>query len=153
MMQIHELKLASAYFDAVASGEKCFEVRRDDRGFQRGDRLKLRRYGEDVLTGRYGYLKGDANCHRTDADTIDAKITYILTGGQLGIEPGFVVMGISLLATDSTESMKKDDDLVSRLRERGNEGGSLQYFLMKEAADRIEELEFRAQQLADHRMH
>ena len=99
MIREHELKLATAYFDAVTSGEMCFQVRRDDRGFQRGDHLKLRRYGEDGLIGRHGYLKGTSNCHRTDADTVDAEITYILTGGQLGIEPGFVVMGIRLLAT------------------------------------------------------
>ena len=105
MTQEHDLKLATAYFDAVASGEKCFEVRRDDRGFQRGDRLKLRRYGEDDLIGRYGYLKRGANCHRMNADTIEADITYILTGGQLGIEPGFVVMGIRL----STTTGEKND--------------------------------------------
>lgn len=36
-MAEHHLKLDSHYFDAVASGDKNFEVRRDDRGFQKGD--------------------------------------------------------------------------------------------------------------------
>jgi Domain of unknown function (DUF3850) len=80
-MQTHDLKTAPNYFDAVACGEKPFEVRRDDRGFQKGDRLLLRRY---EIAGR-GYT----------GEQITAKVTYVLTGGQLGIESGFVVMGLS----------------------------------------------------------
>ena len=32
----HELKTLPKYFDAIVVGEKTFEVRRDDRGFQKG---------------------------------------------------------------------------------------------------------------------
>lgn len=42
----HELKTLPQYWDAVQRGEKTFEVRRDDRGFQKGDVLELvRHYG------------------------------------------------------------------------------------------------------------
>ncbi|KEO80852.1 DUF3850 domain-containing protein [Tumebacillus flagellatus] len=41
-MTIHQLKLQQPHFDAVASGEKTFELRKDDRGFQVGDTLVLR---------------------------------------------------------------------------------------------------------------
>lgn len=95
--QTHELKLATEYFDAVADGAKNFDVRRDDRGFQKGDTLVLRRYGKDKLTGNYRYLRGPSSCVLDDADTIHARITYVLTGGQFGIEPGYVVMGLELL--------------------------------------------------------
>ena len=79
-MSVHELKCSPEYFDALASGEKTFEVRRDDRGFQKGDELVLHKYRSD---GR-GYM----------GEKVRRRITWILTGGQLGIEPGFVVMGL-----------------------------------------------------------
>jgi hypothetical protein len=92
----HHLKLDKNYFDAVASGDKNFEVRRDDRGFQKGDVLHLHKYGTDWM-GKTGYLKGGNSDLESVSDTISARITYILTGGQFGIETGFVVMGIVLL--------------------------------------------------------
>jgi hypothetical protein len=76
---LHALKTWPEYFEAVASGEKTFEVRRDDRGFQKGDVLVLHKY----QPGK-GYLGG----------TVYRRVTWILTGGQLGIEPGYVVMGL-----------------------------------------------------------
>lgn len=58
---------------------KNFDVRRDDRGFQKGDTLVLREWDNHSLC----FTGNDE--HR--------KIKYILTGGQLGIEPGYVVLG------------------------------------------------------------
>lgn len=77
----HELKTWPTYFDAVERGEKTFEVRRDDRGFQKGDTLRLRRWN----TSWQGY-----DSH----PPIEREISYVLTGGQFGIEPGFVVLGL-----------------------------------------------------------
>lgn len=91
----HNFKLATAYFDAVKSGAKNFEVRRDDRGFQKGDVLVLRRYGFDWLTRKDAYLNAfDRGGVESDAETLHRRITYVLTGGQFGIEPGYVVMGL-----------------------------------------------------------
>ena len=85
-MKEHELKTLSNYWDAVASGDKTFEVRRDDRGFQKGDILKLKKWN-----GKYYELEGD----RFSAIlTLRKRITYVLTGGQFGIEPGYVVLGL-----------------------------------------------------------
>lgn len=78
----HELKTWPQYFTAVASGKKTFEVRRDDRGFQAGDVLVLRCYDP-----RYC-------CWASEYKPLRKRISYILTGGQLGIEPGYVVMGL-----------------------------------------------------------
>lgn len=80
MKRTHELKCWPDYFGAIRRKEKKFEVRRDDRGFQKGDDLRIREY--DPRGGR-GYTGNDE--YRT--------IKYILTGGQLGIEPGYVVLG------------------------------------------------------------
>ena len=87
-MKEHVLKTLPDYWHAIERGEKNFEVRRDDRGFQKGDRLILRRLEKAPLGGwREDYCDGRYF-------DITRKITYILTGGQLGIEPGYVVMGL-----------------------------------------------------------
>jgi hypothetical protein len=79
----HTLKTRAEYWDALASGEKTFEVRRDDRGFQKGDILVLRRMRES-----------DPSLYDYENKTLRCQITFILTGGQLGIEPGHVIMGL-----------------------------------------------------------
>lgn len=89
MSETHRLKTWPTYFRAVVSGEKTFEVRRDDRGFQKGDVLELIEHDPDIiaplaLSGR----------------KVTARITYVLTGGQFGIEPGFVVLGLGGLVHD-----------------------------------------------------
>ena len=89
MPREHELKTWPAYFEAIVSGEKTFEVRRDDRGFQKGDVLVLQCWNPKVgLGGRYVN-----DCFGKPRE-IRRKIAYVLTGGQFGIEPGFVVMGL-----------------------------------------------------------
>jgi hypothetical protein len=93
----HILKTLPVYWDAVLRGEKTFEVRRDDRGFQKGDTVALVRsdgkntvYREDLPTD-----SRLPNCrYATESYVLKFRITYILTGGQLGIEPGYVVMGL-----------------------------------------------------------
>ncbi|MEZ2410588.1 DUF3850 domain-containing protein [Bosea sp. RCC_152_1] len=81
MPVVHELKTWPVYFDAVARGEKTFEVRRDDRGFQKGDIVRLRRWN----TEWQGYDK---------TPPIECEIAWILTGGQHGVEPGYVVLAL-----------------------------------------------------------
>lgn len=86
-MQIHKLKTEERYFDAVERGEKTFEVRKNDRAFQTGDMLVL------IKTDEKGY-------HITEPDnrfkdiTIRRRITYLLQGGQFGIEPQYCVLGL-----------------------------------------------------------
>lgn len=91
MSVIHQVKCWPAYFQRVVSGEKPFEIRRDDRGYQRGDILLLAEWdpeGSPMGAGRYTGAE-----HR-------AEITWILTGGQFGLEPGYVAMGLRPLDTN-----------------------------------------------------
>jgi hypothetical protein len=87
-MTEHTLKCWPNYFDAVERGEKNFEVRRDDRGFQKGDTIVLQRTLPDRL-------------HVHDCDErgnpieIRRTISWVLTGGQFGIEPGYVVLALT----------------------------------------------------------
>lgn len=80
----HILKTLPQYWDAVERGDKTFEVRRDDRGFQRGDTVVLRRLPEDGTN----YARGHS------FPTIRRTIGWILTGGQFGVEPGYVVLAL-----------------------------------------------------------
>lgn len=101
MPKTHTLKVEHEYMDALASREKTFEVRRDDRGFQKGDKLILCRWGQckESPSRGVGYMNsaGRVVSSYPTSDSIhkvERKIKYILTGGQFGIEPGFVVLGL-----------------------------------------------------------
>jgi hypothetical protein len=76
----HELKTWPQYFERVNVGDKTFEVRRNDRNFQVGDFLCLREW--DPTTEKY------------TGKVFHAVVTYIISGEQFGIMPGFVVMAI-----------------------------------------------------------
>jgi hypothetical protein len=88
--QVHELKTLPQYWDAIASGAKTFEVRRDDRGFQRGDFLRLLKMRKRQL----GSYEVEYDTKGEPRYTLVRRITYVLTGGQFGIEPGYVVLGL-----------------------------------------------------------
>ena len=78
--KIHELKTWKEYFQEVFLGRKTFEVRKNDRDFQKGDTLILEEWDnkKQEYTGRRMVM----------------NVSYILQGGQFGIEEGFVVMSI-----------------------------------------------------------
>lgn len=46
----HDVKCWPVYFARVLDGSKTFEIRKDDRGYQQGDRLILREYDPDTTT-------------------------------------------------------------------------------------------------------
>lgn len=76
---IHELKCPTAYFWDIHTGHKNFEVRKDDRGFKVGDALLLQEwFPKNGYSGR--------QLHR--------NIKYILSGGDFGIQNGYVVIGL-----------------------------------------------------------
>ena len=76
---LHVLKVAPEHFDAVASGVKPFDVRRNDRPFRVGDMLQLRDYinGDDYYTGR----------------VVQKAITYILDDPHYCL-CGYVILGL-----------------------------------------------------------
>jgi ribosomal protein S17 len=82
VIMIHELKCWPDFYEAVLNGNKTFEVRKDDRGFKVGDILHLREWNPktETYSGR----------------ELARTVTYILRGGQLGIEEGYVVMGLGV---------------------------------------------------------
>ena len=49
---IHELKIHPDFFKSVISGEKTFEIRKNDRPFKVGDMLALNEWDWNAYTGR-----------------------------------------------------------------------------------------------------
>ena len=88
----HNLKLESKYFGDVVNGVKSFEIRQNDRDFNVGDYIILKRY--DPKTG---YVKlVDDSLVKTDsdgADNVKVKISYITDYAQ---KDNYIVMSIVL---------------------------------------------------------
>ncbi len=51
MNRTHELKTLPKYFVAVAAGRKTFEIRKNDRNFQVGDKVILKEW-DGIYTGQ-----------------------------------------------------------------------------------------------------
>ena len=81
-MMLHKIKIKESFADAVYRGDKTFEVRNNDRGYQKGDTVKFTvLYDSDGCEMISHPLKGK-----------QYEITYVLNGW--GIEPGYCVFGI-----------------------------------------------------------
>jgi len=77
---IHELKTWEEFFGPILTGNKTFEIRKNDRNYKVGDTLRLLSY--DPIKEQY------------TGGVATRKVTYILEGGNWGLEKGFVIMGI-----------------------------------------------------------
>ena len=89
-MTEHKLKTWPVYFDAVKRGEKTFEGRKNDRGFQKGDIVILQRtYEDDIWHVEMDYVNGLRAKHE-----LRFRIGFVLQGGQFGIEPGYCVFSL-----------------------------------------------------------
>lgn len=72
----HELKCVEPYFQHILDGDKTFELRFNDRGFQKGDTLIL------CETNQRGYYSGRR---------LSLCVTYVLSGVWLA--DGHVAIG------------------------------------------------------------
>ncbi|WP_157456406.1 DUF3850 domain-containing protein [Carnobacterium maltaromaticum] len=75
VVTIHELKIAPCYYEEVIAYRKTFEIRKNDRNFQVGDRVLLNEYVDGIYTG----------------NSMLFKITYITDYGQIN---GYCVFSI-----------------------------------------------------------
>ena len=81
---IHRIKLLETFADAVLDGRKNFEVRENDRGYQRGDQVSF------IVVDKHG----NRVKHSLEIELF--VITYVLSGW--GIKDGYVVFGISRIS-------------------------------------------------------
>lgn len=78
--KLHKIKIREEFADDVFSGNKCFEVRENDRGYQKGDLVQFE-VVDSMNINRYHKL-----------DDVKFAITYVLSGW--GIKDNYVVFGI-----------------------------------------------------------
>lgn len=96
----HVLKTHPAMFRAVRDGRKNFEVRKDDRAYQAGDTVVLQFHDPDMPGGNFPappmspWLDSDPD----DRSALHRKVTFVLRGGQYGVEPGYVVLALADVA-------------------------------------------------------
>ena len=77
MRKNHYLKTETEYFQAVEKGNKKFELRKNDRNFEVGDRIYLEETIEGIKTGR---------------ELPPLEIMYILKGGKYGLEEDYCIL-------------------------------------------------------------
>lgn len=78
---VHRIKILETFASAVVTGEKSFEIRKNDRGYNRGDVVEFSVINTDGTTN---------NFHPLNEKTYE--ITYVMNG--YGLKNGFVVFGI-----------------------------------------------------------
>jgi len=99
---IHELKINPEFFDAVASGIKTFEVRKNDRPFRIGDTLVLLEFDDSKQTPSLSLGFNDDSSDPSPAGSCYTgretrkTITYILDDKDYCLN-GFVILGIKHL--------------------------------------------------------
>jgi Domain of unknown function (DUF3850) len=100
-MKTHELKCWPRFFVPLYRGEKTFEFRKDDRGFEVGDVLDLREWEPDGATswiGRDDILERLAPAGGYTGANIRCVVTYILRAPDAGVPDGYVVMSLQRLS-------------------------------------------------------
>lgn len=100
-MSTHELKTWPSYFTPVAAGEKTFEIRFDDRGYQRGDVLVLKEWDPAIhCTCRDTSREHLTVCARYTGREFTARVGHVTAstpgrGNQRGFNGnGYVVLAL-----------------------------------------------------------
>lgn len=94
-MTTHRLKVFAKYADAIMSGAKTFEIRRNDRGYEVGDKIVF-----DVVTNE-GYAVGAAARHPLNGATY--RIDYILDDFE-GLAQKYVALAYPRRANERAEA-------------------------------------------------
>ena len=92
-IRVHKLKIAKEYADSVYFGDKTFEVRLNDRGFQKGDIVRFKPLGESSSSVDTRHPLYDK----------EYEITYVL-GSFYGLAQGYVAFGIKPLPAQTERS-------------------------------------------------
>lgn len=132
----HGLKIWTADFDAVASGRKTVELRKDDRNYAVGDTLILREYQPiERLDSKYG------DGHYTGRE-IWVTITHALRDEQY-LQSGYVALSIQL--DRHAMRLAALERLYEACVDRERNGGfEEEYRAINLALDEVERLEMKS---------
>lgn len=93
-MKIHNLKIQKEFFEDVKSGEKSFELRKDDRNYRLGDVINL--------------TEVDATSAEETGRTALVEIIYKLDKFD-GLYPGYCILGVRTI-----DSGAKLNDIIKK---------------------------------------
>lgn len=80
MSKVIEKKILPEYFKAVITGDKSFELRKDEDGIQIGDTLILKEWDGNQYTG----------------NQVARSVTYVLRGAsEYGLMDGYCIIGVT----------------------------------------------------------
>lgn len=80
----HALKTWPEFYGSIVDGSKPFELRKNDRNFQLGDRLLIQEY--DPVTKQY------------TGKECEKRIGYILRGAErFGLKKDYVILGLETI--------------------------------------------------------
>jgi ParB family chromosome partitioning protein len=121
--KVYQIRLAKSYFDDVANGIKTFELRKNDRGYKKGDILEMMEFADGKNTGR----------------TVRVLVTYILED-YTGIEDGYCIMATTLL-NENGEPFERADlkQICANIEANGDgyiEGGD-EYIMIDKAVEMV----------------
>jgi ParB family chromosome partitioning protein len=121
--KVHQIRLAKSYFDDVANGIKTFELRKNDRGYKKGDILEMMEFADGKNTGRM----------------VKVLVTYILED-YTGIEDGYCIMATTLL-NENGEPFERADlkQICANIEANGDgyiEGGD-EYIMIDKAVEMV----------------
>lgn len=97
--KVHQIRLAKSYFDDVTNEIKTFELRKNDRGYKKGDILEMMEFADGKNTGR----------------TVKVLVTYILED-YTGIEDGYCIMATKLMKDG--ETIKEQQEEIDLYRKK-----------------------------------
>ena len=117
--KVHHIKLGATFFEEVASGEKTFELRKNDRDYKKGDILEMMEFKDGKNTGR----------------TVRVLVTYILEEFA-GLEDGYCIMATSLMNENGEPFDRADlNQICADIRANGDgyiDGGE-EYIMIENA--------------------
>jgi hypothetical protein len=99
----HLLKVVPPYFDSLVAGSKTFEVRRNDRAYQRGDVLRLREWHPHYTNSVHrcpepgcGVWDSKSGHWAEAGEVVLRRVTFVFAGDPRfgGLEPGYVILGL-----------------------------------------------------------
>ncbi len=120
-MIVHNLKIKYEYAEAVASGIKTFELRKDDRDFKEGDYIAFNvvdipdstTYATNhgaVFETDYNKYKEQQEAALKKLDNTIYKIVYKLDGTpEYGLAKGYCILGIKPVAIASSGIATEED--------------------------------------------
>lgn len=83
---VHRIKLLEDFAEAVLNGDKSFEIRKNDRGYQKGDTVIFRVVERNNPTFEVATSPLNGRLF---------EITYVISGW--GLQDGYVAFGIRML--------------------------------------------------------